>query len=161
MARVFITGSKEGLGRAAAQSLMDDGHEVVLHARSPERAAALSNLAARSVGVVIGDLRRAAETRSIADQVNTIGRMDAVIHNAGIYRTSGRDATPDGHPSILAVNALTPFILTALIDHFDRLVYLSSSEHHAASGPLRGLFAGRATVGDNDLLMRAAVRRAP
>jgi NAD(P)-dependent dehydrogenase (short-subunit alcohol dehydrogenase family) len=137
MARVFITGSTEGLGRAAAQSLMDDGHEVVLHARSPERAAALSNVAARSVGVVIGDLRSAAETRSIADQVNTIGRMNAVIHNAGIYRRSGRDPTPDGHPSILAVNALAPFILTALIDHPDRLVYLSSSEHHAGSGPLR------------------------
>jgi NAD(P)-dependent dehydrogenase (short-subunit alcohol dehydrogenase family) len=34
MARVFISGSTEGLGRAAAQSLMDDGHDVVLHARS-------------------------------------------------------------------------------------------------------------------------------
>jgi len=38
MARVFITGSTDGLGRAAAQALLDDGHEVVLHARSAERA---------------------------------------------------------------------------------------------------------------------------
>lgn len=45
--------------------------------------------------------------------------------------TPDRDGTPDGHPSILAVNALAPFILTALIDYPDRLVYLSSSEHHA------------------------------
>ena len=73
---------------------MDDGHEVVLHARSSERAAVLSNLALSSAGVVIGDLRSAAQTRSIADQVNAIGRMDAVIHNAGIYRTPGREATP-------------------------------------------------------------------
>jgi NAD(P)-dependent dehydrogenase (short-subunit alcohol dehydrogenase family) len=106
--------------------------------RAPqERAAALSNLASGSAGVVIGDLRSAAETRSIADQVNAIGRMDAVIHNAGIYRTPGRDATPEGHPSILAVNALAPFILTMSIDRPDRLIYLSSSEHHAGSGPLR------------------------
>jgi NAD(P)-dependent dehydrogenase (short-subunit alcohol dehydrogenase family) len=63
--------------------------------------------------------------------------MDAVIHNAGIYRTPGREATPEGHPSILAVNVLAPFVLTALLDHPDRLVYLSSSEHHAGSGPLR------------------------
>jgi NAD(P)-dependent dehydrogenase (short-subunit alcohol dehydrogenase family) len=34
MAIVFITGSTEGLGRAAAQSLLEDGHQVVLHARS-------------------------------------------------------------------------------------------------------------------------------
>jgi NAD(P)-dependent dehydrogenase (short-subunit alcohol dehydrogenase family) len=139
MARVFITGSSDGLGRAAAQSLMNDGHEVVLHARSLERAAALSDLAPRAAGVVIGDLRSAAETRSIAEQVNAIGRMDAVIHNAGIYHTSGRDATPDGHASILAVNTLAPYTLTALIERPGRLVYLSSSEHHAGAGPLRDL----------------------
>lgn len=32
MALVFITGSMDGLGRAAAQSLIGDGHQVVLHA---------------------------------------------------------------------------------------------------------------------------------
>jgi NAD(P)-dependent dehydrogenase (short-subunit alcohol dehydrogenase family) len=39
MAIVFITGSADGLGRAA-QSLLDQGHRVVLHARSADRAAA-------------------------------------------------------------------------------------------------------------------------
>jgi NAD(P)-dependent dehydrogenase (short-subunit alcohol dehydrogenase family) len=139
MARVFITGSTDGLGRAAAESLMDDGHEVVLHARSPDRASAVSDLASRSAGVVIGDLRSAAETRSIAEQVNAIGRMDAVIHNAGIYRTQGRDATPDGHASILAVNTLAPYMLTALIERPDRLVFVSSSEHSAGAGPIRDI----------------------
>ena len=85
MARIFITGSTEGLGRAAAQSLLDDGHEVVLHARNPSRAADLGELADRGAGVVIGDLSSAEETHAVAAQVNTIGRMDAVIHNAGIY----------------------------------------------------------------------------
>jgi NAD(P)-dependent dehydrogenase (short-subunit alcohol dehydrogenase family) len=90
MARIFITGSADGLGRAAARSLLDDGHEVVLHARSAERASALADLAPRALGVVIGDLGSAAETRSVADQVNAIGRMDSVIHNAGIYRERSR-----------------------------------------------------------------------
>src|SRR5215467_965740 len=80
MARIFITGSTDGLGRAAARSLLDDGHEVVLHARSTERASTLADLASRSAGVVIGDLRSAAETRRIAEQVNAIGRMGGVIH---------------------------------------------------------------------------------
>ena len=31
MALVFITGSADGLGRAAAQSLLNSGHKVVLH----------------------------------------------------------------------------------------------------------------------------------
>ena len=139
MARVLITGSTDGLGRAAAQSLVNDGHEVVLHARSSERAAALADLAPHAAGVVIGDLRSAAKTRGIAEQVNAIGRMGAVIHNAGIYLTRGRDATPDGHTSILAVNTLAPYMLTALIERPDRLIYLSSAEHYAGTGALRDL----------------------
>src|SRR4051794_10693553 len=34
MARIFITGSTDGLGLAAARTLMRDGHEIVLQARS-------------------------------------------------------------------------------------------------------------------------------
>jgi NAD(P)-dependent dehydrogenase (short-subunit alcohol dehydrogenase family) len=37
MARVFITGSSDGLGRMAAQLLVEQGHGVVLHARSEQR----------------------------------------------------------------------------------------------------------------------------
>ena len=68
MARIFITGSADGLGRAAARHLLDQGHKVVLHARSPERAVDLSDLAGRA-RVVTGDLSSAVETRALADQV--------------------------------------------------------------------------------------------
>ena len=139
MARIFVTGSTDGLGRAAAQSLIDNGHQVVLHSRSSERSSAFGELAAHSAGIVIGDLRSAAETRSIAEQVNAIGRMDAVIHNAGIYREGSRDPTPEGHASILAVNTLAPYILTALIERPDRLVYLSSSLHRGGEGSLQDI----------------------
>ena len=84
------------MGRAAARALISEGHEVVLHARSRDRAAALDELASRSAGVIIGDLGSAAETRSIAAQVNAIGRIDAVIHNAGISSTKGRFTNPRG-----------------------------------------------------------------
>ncbi|TYO67418.1 SDR family NAD(P)-dependent oxidoreductase [Bradyrhizobium hipponense] len=139
MATVFITGSTDGLGRAAAQSLLDDGHHVVLHARSAERAAGLGELASRVAGIVIGDLRSAAQTRSVADQVNAIGRMDAVIHNAGVYTEGTRGSTPEGHAGVLAVNTLAPYILTALIERPRRLVYLSSGLHRGGEGSLRDL----------------------
>ncbi|MBW8783414.1 MAG: SDR family NAD(P)-dependent oxidoreductase, partial [Novosphingobium sp.] len=139
MARIFITGSTDGLGRAAARSLLEQGHEVVLHARSPERAAGLSDLASDSQGVVIGDLSSTAEARSIADQVNAIGRMYAVIHNAGIYRVPKRGSTPEGHATMLAVNTLAPYILTALIERPDRLIYLSSALHRGGEGSLRDI----------------------
>ena len=139
MGRIFITGSTDGLGRAAASTLMEGGHEVVLHARSDDRAAAIADFARRSAGVVIGDLGSAAETRRIADQVNAIGRMDAIIHNAGTYLQRSRGATPEGHATTLAVNTLAPYMLTALIHRPDRLVYLSSGLHRGGEGSLRDI----------------------
>jgi NAD(P)-dependent dehydrogenase (short-subunit alcohol dehydrogenase family) len=137
--RIFITGSTDGLGRAAALTLINAGHQVVLHARSKQRVSALADLAPRAAGVVVGDLAIAAETRALADQVNKIGRMDAVIHNAGIYREPNRGTTPDGHAKVLAVNTLAPYLLTRLIERPDRLIYLSSGMHRGGEDSLRDI----------------------
>jgi NAD(P)-dependent dehydrogenase (short-subunit alcohol dehydrogenase family) len=139
MARIFITGSTDGLGRAAAVALMAEGHEVVLHARSHERAAAVKDIVKQSGAVVTGDLASAIETRAIADQVNRIGVMDAVIHNAGIYLEAHRGSTPEGHATTLAVNALAPYMLTALIERPKRIIYLSSGMHRGGSSSLRDI----------------------
>jgi len=139
MARIFITGTTDGLGLAAARSLIDQGHDVLLHARSPDRAMVLADLAPRSLGIVIGDLRSTAETRALAREVNAIGRMDAIIHNAGIYSEPKRTTTAEGHAGILAVNTLASYILTALIARPDRLIYLSSALHRGGEGSLDDL----------------------
>jgi NAD(P)-dependent dehydrogenase (short-subunit alcohol dehydrogenase family) len=139
VSRIFITGSSDGLGQAAALTLMAEGHDVVLHARSQARASVLADLAPRAAGIAIGDLSSAAETRAIADQVNAIGRMDAVIHNAGVYLEPSRGETPEGHARTLAINTLASYLLTALIDRPDRLVYLSSGMHRSGGGSLRDI----------------------
>ena len=139
MARIFVTGSSDGLGRAAARTLIDEGHQVVLHARSRDRASALDDFASRSTGLIIGDLGSAVESRSVAAQLNAIGRMDAVIHNAGISATTGRSPTAEGHAAILAVNTLAPYMLTALIERPRRFVYLSSSMHRSGTSALRDI----------------------
>jgi NAD(P)-dependent dehydrogenase (short-subunit alcohol dehydrogenase family) len=139
MRRIFITGSTDGLGRGAAEQLIGEGHQVVLHARSKARADALADLAPRAAGVVIGDLASAAETRALAEQVNKIGRMDAVIHNAGIYREPSRGPTPEGHAKVLAVNVLAPYMLSALIERPERLIYLSSGLHRSGESSLNDI----------------------
>jgi NAD(P)-dependent dehydrogenase (short-subunit alcohol dehydrogenase family) len=136
MARVFITGSTDGLGLASARTLVGAGHDVLLHARSKERAASLAQLAPQAAGIVIGDLSSAAQTRDLAGQVNDHGRMDAVIHNAGVYVSPTRVGTPEGHSLTLAVNVLAPYVLTALIERPGRLVYISSGMHLGANGNL-------------------------
>jgi NAD(P)-dependent dehydrogenase (short-subunit alcohol dehydrogenase family) len=139
MARIFITGSTEGLGRAAALALLDDGHDVVVHARNPSRAAGIGDLAGLASGVVIGDLGSAEETHGLAEQVNAIGRMDAVVHNAGIYIDPERVATPEGHARTLAVNVLAPYVLTAEIERPVRLIYLSSGMHRGGDASVHDI----------------------
>ena len=156
MARIAITGAAEGLGRAAAQNLLDHGHEVVVHARSKARLAAVRDLIDRGASSVVGDLADLDETRGVAEQVNRLGRMDAVIHNAGVY--SG--------PFILPVNVVAPYLLTALIHRPARLVYLSSSMHGGGRADVgcidRGLLRATCSYSDSKLFvttLAAAIAR--
>jgi NAD(P)-dependent dehydrogenase (short-subunit alcohol dehydrogenase family) len=131
VARVFITGSSDGLGLMAARVLIEQGHEVVVHGRNDSRSRDAMAAAAGARAAVTGDLSTMAGARTVAAQVNELGRFDAVIHNAGIgYRETRRVETDPGVPNIFAVNVLAPYILTALIERPDRLVYLSSGTHH-------------------------------
>src|ERR1700733_6575053 len=137
MARIFITGSSEGLGMMAGQLLVADGHRVALHARNARRAEDTLASLSMAEAVVVGDLSSIAGMRDVAKQVNALGRFDAVIHNVGIgYREPRRVATADGLSQLFAVNVLAPYVLTALIERPQRLVYLSSGMHHGAHADL-------------------------
>jgi NAD(P)-dependent dehydrogenase (short-subunit alcohol dehydrogenase family) len=134
MSRVFVTGSSTGLGLMAAQLLVEKGHRVVVHGRNQARADAARAAVPGADAAVVGDLSSLREMCAVADQVNRLGRFDAVIHNAGIgYRDSRRIDTEDGLPRLFATNTLAPYVLTALIEMPKRLVYLSSGMHRSAT----------------------------
>ena len=136
MARIFISGSSAGLGLMAADRLISQGHEVVLHARNAARARDARQELPKTESVVIGDVETIAGAKDIAAQVNALGRFDAVIHNAAVgYREAYR-VTADGLPHVFAINTLSAYILTALIERPKRLVYLSSGMHHGADANL-------------------------
>lgn len=130
MARIFITGSADGLGLLAGKLLAGQGHEVILHARSQERANAAAAALPAHRAVAVGDASSIAALRSVADQVNALGRCDAVIHNVAVgNREPRRVVTADGLSQMFAVNVLAPYLLTALIERPERLVYMSSGMH--------------------------------
>lgn len=137
MARVFITGSTDGLGAMAARLLMGEGHRVVLHARNAARADDARTVMPEAEAIVTGDLSGIGAMRSVAEQVNGLGHFDAVIHNAAVgYREPRRVETIDGLPHVFGINVLAPYVLTALIDKPGRLVYLSSGMHHGSRSDL-------------------------
>ena len=104
----MITGAADGLGRAAAETLLEQGHDVVVHARNDRRLAAVQDLRDGGAEAVVGDLSDLEETRGVAEQASRLGQMDAVIHNAGVLRG----------PQVLPVNTVAPYLLTALIVGF-------------------------------------------
>jgi len=79
MARIFITGSADGLGELAAGALIAQGHKVVLHARNHKRAQEALDKVPGAETVVTADLSSIDETKQLAATVNTIGKFDAII----------------------------------------------------------------------------------
>ncbi|MFG1956672.1 SDR family NAD(P)-dependent oxidoreductase [Nonomuraea sp. NPDC049028] len=129
MSRILVTGSADGLGRAAADALLSAGHDVVVHARNRERAAGLDALVERGAHLVVGDFTERDAVRRIAAELNEAEPLDAVIHNAGVW--SG--------PAVMPVNIIAPYLLTALVRGPRRLVYLSSSSHFDGRPSLTGV----------------------
>ncbi len=171
MARIFITGSADGLGQMAADLLVKQGHQVVLHARNNQRGQQAMDKVPGAEGVLIADLSSMEETKKLAEEANATGRFDAVIQNAGLYQVSNRDRSVDGVPLLFAVNSLAPYILTALIQKPERLIYLSSGLHSQGSAKLDSLtfdsFRVRNTVTYSDtklhdvILCMAVARKWP
>ncbi|WP_425839874.1 SDR family NAD(P)-dependent oxidoreductase [Streptomyces fractus] len=129
MSRVLVTGSADGLGRAAAESLLSAGHDVVVHARNLQRAADLTPLVDRGGHVVVGDFADRDAVRRIAAELGDMRPLDAVIHNAGVWSGS----------AVMPVNIIAPYLLTALLRTPRRLVYLSSGSHYDGSPSLDGI----------------------
>jgi NAD(P)-dependent dehydrogenase (short-subunit alcohol dehydrogenase family) len=153
----------------AAQLLIDQGHQVVLHTRNKERAQdALASVPGAET-VAVGDVASISQTRDVAEQINHLGSFDAVIHNVGVgYREPRRIQTEDGLPHVFAINTLAPYLLTALIHRPKRLIYLSSGLHRSGDISLEDLawerrpWNGTAAYSDSklhDVLLAFAVAR--
>ena len=132
MARIFVSGSATGLGLFAGRDLLAEGNDVILHARTAPRAEDIRREVADACSIVVGDVSTVSGALDLADQVNALGPVDAVIHNAGVGYGGSLRQTADGFPDIFAVNVLAPYILTARISGPKRLVYLSSSMHRVS-----------------------------
>lgn len=159
MARIFITGSVDGLGYLSAESLIKQGHTVILHARNKKRGQAALEALPKAKGIVFGDLSDTEETIRLAGQVNESGPFEAIIHNAGVLQASAQN--------IFHVNVLAPYILTCLIEKPKRLIYLSSKLHLQGHSKLANLKTNISEINYADsklqvlMLAKAVARKWP
>jgi len=148
--------------------LLRRGHRVVVHARDKAKAAATSEALRDATAVLLGDLSSLEETKALAGEADGFGPFDAVVHNAGVGGSSHRRLTRDGLEEIFQVNALAPYVLTAMMKPPKRLVYLSSGLQASGTGELRdlqherGRFDGMRAYSDSklwDVVLAFAVSR--
>jgi NAD(P)-dependent dehydrogenase (short-subunit alcohol dehydrogenase family) len=104
MAKILVTGSSDGIGRHTAATLLEAGHDVVLHARNARRADEALAAVPGATAVVQGELSSLAQTRDLAQEATAHGPYDVVFQ----------------------VNVLAPYVLTCLLPRPSRLVYLTS-----------------------------------
>lgn len=136
--RVLITGASEGIGRALALRLAQDGGRLALVARSAERLESIAGDCRKAGGeaiVLAGDVATpGAAARLVAQAVDAFGGLDVLVNNAGITMWSRFDALQD---------------LTVL-ERLMRVNYLAAAELTAAALPAlrdsRGLVVAVASV---------------
>ncbi len=139
MTLVLLTGATRGIGRAAAIELAEQGAEVALVGRDPERVKTVARVAREAGGGApvhehVADLTLMAEVRALAEEVQKrYGQIDVLVNNAGALFAS-RGESAEGLERTFALNHLAPFLLTNLLR--DRLgggrVITTASDAHRA-----------------------------
>jgi len=137
---VLVTGSTDGIGKATALQLAQQGWRVVLHGRAEHRCRVARDEIRKAaenaeIEYLCADLASLAEVRRMARTVHErFGALSVLINNAGVFEDR-RKLTVDGIERTLAVNHLTPFLLTGLLlDVLEknapaRIVNVSSMAH--------------------------------
>jgi NAD(P)-dependent dehydrogenase (short-subunit alcohol dehydrogenase family) len=140
---VLVTGANQGIGKATALALAQQGARVVLHSRTREKGlAALADIQAatgsRDLELLVADLSSLAQVRRLAAEFKERhDRLHVLVNNAGVLVPTAR-LTADGLEETFAVNHLAPFLLTKeLLDVLHaaapaRVVTVSSAAHRTA-----------------------------
>jgi NAD(P)-dependent dehydrogenase (short-subunit alcohol dehydrogenase family) len=134
----IVTGAGGGIGRAMALALADDGAAVVIADVEPSSASATAEVVDAAGGRSVVSMRDVADPEAAAglidDALQAFGRIDAIVHNAGILDDADLgDMRVEQWRRLLAVNLDGPFLLTRAAwphlcaQRYGRMVFVTSA----------------------------------
>lgn len=109
---IIVTGAAQGMGRAAATRLVEEGASVTFADLDGDKAEAAAEQAAATSGgraiAVAVDVRKRDQVKAAVDAtVAAFGRLDVIFNNAGVNRPQKfLETTEDNWRFIMDVNAL-------------------------------------------------------
>jgi NAD(P)-dependent dehydrogenase (short-subunit alcohol dehydrogenase family) len=141
---IALIGATSGLGRAAAVQLAQDGHNLIIVGRDPERVRRLARQLPAAVVIGADISTRAGVGHAATRIIDATGHLDALVNNAGVMIPTRR-ITSEGTELNLAVHHLAPYSMTStllplLVRGAGRVVNVNSEGHRAplfGGGPVR------------------------
>ena len=86
---ILITGATDGIGLLTAQTLVAQGHKVLLHGRSAEKLRDVQGDMGGDTLTSQADLSSLAEVSAFADDVKAqVQGIDVLINNAGVLKAA-------------------------------------------------------------------------
>jgi len=114
----LVTGGAQGIGRAIATRLAQEGAAVIIedlsdNARAEETLQELQAIGAKTA-LLTGDVGKVADgQRVVREGVAAMGRIDILVNNAGVERRAGfLDASEADYDLVMRVNLKGPFFIT-------------------------------------------------
>lgn len=136
---ILLTGASDGIGKAIAESLLTSGATVALHYRSQKESVEklVKSYPSTNSAIFQADLTiESAAQRLWEEVIRQYGKVDAVIHNAGIFEPHDTDLPIDEWMvvwhRIMQVNLSSVALISQLaINHFKeqgdgRFVFIAS-----------------------------------
>jgi 3-oxoacyl-[acyl-carrier protein] reductase len=161
----FVTGSSQGIGKAIAMRLAEDGAKVIVHARSAEKAGPVAALIRDQGGVadvVVGDLAEGeTASRVVRDAFSVHGGLDILVLNAGGgSRGMAADLSVETIDYTLAFNLRATILATSEFARLTqsphgRVIFISSG---MATHPAPGVSVGAAAKAGSEAFIRSAAQ---
>ncbi len=110
---VIVTGAANGIGKACTQYLLDKGYHVLAMDLSTEAIHAAHSKAHPNLRVCAADVSMPEDcSRVVAQAVEQFGKLDALIHWAGVHSTNTWDSlTKEELDRVLGVNVSGAFLI--------------------------------------------------
>jgi NAD(P)-dependent dehydrogenase (short-subunit alcohol dehydrogenase family) len=137
---VLITGGTSGIGKATAIELAARGANVIIVGRNREKTlqVVIELKSINNTSIIdyfVADLSSMESVRKLADEFKAkYGKLNVLINNAGLI-IGERWITADGYEYTLALDYLSPFLLTGLLTDVlragqpSRIIMVNSAMH--------------------------------